>query len=470
MSHVAPPPAPRLYRVQEPQASAPAGEKTRYPAPMLLHLLACATEPAESAALDPVPWTHTRPALQETTPDGGTMRRAIIHLHSVLSHDACDDHEMADEPCLADLRAGLCDAAIDYAFMTDHPSDAAFTPFAELFSPQPGDELVDGVASRITCPSGHTVTWTAGIEDELMPVGLDRHVSEDPAENDRIYNNADEEAIAASIAAGAVVLQAHTEGQPLETLLERQSLGMSGVEMFNLHAMVDPTKREENLGLDGLSYLAAAGPFINAQSGAEPDLVFLAFYEEQTVSLERWDAMERLGPVLGTGGTDAHENALPMLMTDGERVDSYRRMMSWFSNYLIVEEDSPAGAEAALRARKSLVVFDVLGVPSGFDVSYEGSHWSANDVPIGGKFVLTCPTLAGDSPTDTSPPVITATVYKDGAPWQTGCGSWVVTDPGVYRVRVDIVPEHLRTALSEQADALVHAYPWVYSQGFRVGL
>ena len=178
----------------------------------------------------------------------------------------------------------------------------------------------------------------------------------------------------------------------------------------------------------------------------------------------------RGGAVYATGGTDAHENALPMEMTDGERVDSYRRMMSWFSNYLIVDEDSPAGAEAALRARKSFVVFDVLGVPSGFDVSYDEEHWSTTDAALGGELRVTCPTLAADSPTDTTEPAITSAVYKDGAPWKTGCGSWTITEPGVYRVRVDIVPEHLRTALSDQADALIHAYPWLYSQGFRIGL
>lgn len=437
---------------------------------MLLLLAACTPDPVDSVPAVPVPWTHTRPALHEEAPGGGALRRAIIHLHSPLSHDACDDHEMADEPCLADLRAGLCDAAIDYAFMTDHPSNAAYTAWTDLFSPQDGDELVDGVASRITCPDGKTVLWTAGIEDELMPVSLDRHVSEDGAENDRIYNNSDEEAFTQDIAAGAVVLQAHTEGKTLESLLERQTLGLSGVELFNLHAMVDPTKREEDLGLEALSYLTAAGPFINAASAAEPDLVFLAFYEEQTVSIARWDALNAVAPTFATGGTDAHENALPMQMTDGERVDSYRRMMSWFSNYLVVDEDSPAGAEAALRARKSFVVFDVLGVPTGFDVSYGDERWSGSDVPVGSDLSVTCPTLAADSPTDTTAPTITAAVYKDGKPWKTGCGSWTITEPGVYRVRVDIVPEHLRAALSDQADTLIHAYPWVYSQAFRVGL
>ncbi len=448
----------------------PASGATRYALRMLALYLACATDAATDAPAEPVPWTHQRPPLDELSPDGFDTRRAIIHLHSPLSHDACDDHEMEDAPCLADLRAGLCDDAIDFAFFTDHPSEAASTPFAELFNPQAEDEAVDGVASRVHCDSGHELLWLAGIEDELMPVGLDRHVSDDAAENDRIYNGSDAESFDAEIAAGGVVLQAHTEGQTTEVLLARQQLGLHGVEMFNLHAMVDPRKREDDLGLEALAYLTAAGPFISGTTTAEPDLVFLAFYQEQTVSLERWDALSRVAPTLGTAGTDAHQNALPMLMSDGERVDSYRRMMSWFSNYLLVDDNSPAAAEAALRAHRSYAVFDSLGTPNGFAIQYGDEYWSSRSAQLGQELVLRCPTLAANSPTDTSAPTVTAIVYKDGVPWQTGCGTWTVTDAGVYRARIDIVPEHLRTLLANMATELVHAYPWVYSQAFRIGL
>ncbi|MSQ01900.1 MAG: hypothetical protein EXR71_08410 [Myxococcales bacterium] len=437
---------------------------------MLALFLACVTDGATDAAAEPVPWTHQRPPLDELSPDGFDTRRAIIHLHSPLSHDACDDHEMEDAPCLADLRAGLCDDAIDFAFFTDHPAAAASTAFADLFNPQEGDEAVDGVASRLHCDGGHEVLWLAGIEDELMPVGLDRHVSDDPEENDRLYNGSDAETFAAEIAAGGVVLQAHTEGQTTEALLTRQQLGLHGVEFFNLHAMVDPNKREDDLGLEALDYLTAAGPFISGGTSAEPDLVFLAFYQEQTVSLNRWDALGAVGPTLGTAGTDAHQNALPMLMSDGERVDSYRRMMSWFSNYLLVDDNSPAAAEAALRASRSYVVFDALGTPNGFAVRYGDRYWSSPDAELGQTFAVSCPSLAANSPTDTHVPTITATVYKDGLPWQAGCGEWTVTEAGVYRVRIDIVPEHLRRDLAEVAADFVHSYPWLYSQAFRIGL
>jgi hypothetical protein len=450
---------------------------------MILLLLACA-DPPEELGTPPrpdVPWVLPRPALNQATADGRALRRAIIHLHSPISHDACDGHDMADEPCLADLRAGLCDAAIDVAFLTDHPSMAAEKSYEQLFNLQPGDELLaaDGsvatvetgaVASRMTCEDGHTVTVRVGIEDELMPVGLDRQVGDSAEENDTIYNEFTAESLAATLAAGAVPLQAHTEGKTLEELLERQSWGQAGTEIFNLHAMVDPTKREQDLGLEAMAYLTDAGPFIAGTTDAEPDLVFLAIYEEQAVSLERWDALNALAPSLGTGGTDAHENALPMPMSDGERVDSYRRMVSWFSNYLVVDADTPGAYETALVQRQTFLAFDVLGTPSGFDVAYEGQHFAVDSAPVGGELSVACPTVSAESPWQGEEYEVIAQIYRDGVEWQRGCGAFAVSEPGVYRVRVDIVPHHLAGFMGDLAPVLEHSYPWLYSQAFRIGL
>ncbi len=431
----------------------------------MLWLLGCAPDTLPDSGTGPatreVPWSRERAPLDESV-DQRDVLRSIVHLHSPLSHDACDGHETATEPCLADFRAGLCDAAIDVAFVTDHPSMAAEHSYEELFNLQEGDELVDGVASRMTCPSGHQVTFLPGIEDELMPVALDRHVASTAEENDALYNRYDAESLAASVAAGGIVLQAHTEGRTLDELLERQAWGQSGVEIFNLHAMVDPTKREEDLGLGGLDYLTAAGPFISGDNQAEPDLVYLAIYEEQTVSVQRWDALNAVAPSLGTAGTDAHQNALPMAMPDGERVDSYRRMVSWFANYLVPTDDSPAALDQALRDRQSYVVFDSLGTPTGFDFAYGDQHFAGAGAP-GGVLSVACPTLADSTPFMGEMPEISATLYRDGSPWSTGCGDHAVTEAGVYRVRVDIVPHHLAGFLGTATD-LVHAYPWIYSQ------
>ena len=444
---------------------------------MLVHLLACAV-PApslddSSAPAREVPYTHQRASLSEASPRGRAWKRGIIHVHSPYSHDACDGDPMPEgvvrEDCLADLRAGLCADAIDFAFLTDHPAQAAYQPYADLLLDRDDDAEVDGIAKRIQCDTGATTLWMPGIEDELMPIGLDRHVTEDAAENDRIYNNSDQEAFDADIAAGALVLQAHTEGQELDTLLQRQTMGLTGVEMFNLHAMVDPTKRQEDLGLDPYDWLAAISPWVTGGTDAEPDLVFLAFYQQQDVSIERWDALNLAGPMVGTAGTDAHENALPNPMADGERVDSYRRMMAWFSNILLVDGDSPAAYQDAVAAGRLFVAFEALGTPTGWDVAY-GDLEMGGTAPTGASLVVTCPTLAAESPQMGAAPEISVTVYQDGVPWQEGCGTFPIDEAGVYRAVATITPHHLRTFLDSEADSMIRPYPWLYSNAFRIGL
>ncbi len=444
---------------------------------LLLLALACAEAPADTAsdtAGTPtfVPWSRTRAPLQHTTASGRAWKRGIIHLHSPFSHDACDGDPMPDgvpdATCLAHLRAALCDAGEDFAFLTDHPAHAAFQPFATLLQPQGQDELLDGGrANRLRCDDGRTLLTLPGIEDELMPVGLDAHAAEVGAAADALYNGTDEATVAAEVAAGGTVLQAHTEQRPLEELLDRQAWGLSGVEIFNLHAMVDPDIREEALGLDAFGMLDAIAPFLAGQTDAEPDLAFLAFYQQQDVSLEKWDAMNAVAPTVGTAGTDAHENALPMLLSDGERVDSYRRMMSWFSNILLVDGDAYTDVEAALRAGRNLVAFEALGTPASFDVRY-GDLEMAGTGAAGGSLEVGCPTLAAESPQDGNVPTITVHVLKDGAPFAEGCGAHALTEPGVYRVRVDITPTHLTGFLGDQAASLVRAYPWLYSGAFRI--
>lgn len=456
---------------------------------MLLLLAACSGAPATGpdTAVDTahhdVPWAKQRPALAVTSPGGRAWKRGIIHLHSHYSHDACDNTPEVDgvfrEDCLADFRYGLCSTAMDFAFVTDHPSYAAEQPYQDLLLMRGDDEAVGGIANRMSCADSigdadHRVLLMPGIEDELMPVGLRRQVSEDPVEADRIYNDTDQEAFTEDMAAGAIVLQAHTEGQDLDTLLARQQMGLSGVELFNLHAMFDPNKREDDLGLDAYGYLDDLAPFITGGTLAEPDLAFLAVYQQQDVSLERWDALNAVAPTIGTGGTDAHENVLPNLASDGERFDSYRRMESWFSNILLVEDTAGDGLDAgdyqsALAAARGFVAFESLGTPGAWDVHY-GALEMGGTAPTGDTLVVSCPTLAADSPWSGEAPDIRVSVFKDGAPWQEGCGEWPVQEAAVYRAVAYITPNHLAGFLDDQAATLIHEYPWLYSNALRIGL
>jgi len=451
----------------------------------VVFLGACAQTPVNDTALSIVPWNAGFPTLADEIGfvGGFTPLRSIIHLHSPWSHDACDgagyvDGEI-DTACLADLREALCTTSIDVAYLTDHPSYAAFQPYEDLFFQQEGDTplTVDGVtiATQLNCESGHTAMWVPGIEDELMPVGLEAHAAETGDAADTLYNARTAATIEAVRAVEGVVLMAHTEGKALEDLIALQADGLQGVEIFNLHAMLDPTKREEDLGLDGLGWATAIAPFTSPDGTGEPDLMFAGFFEEQTVSLERFDALNALAPMVGTAGTDAHQNALPLVLRDGERGDSYRRMLRWFSNTLLAESKTPTAAKEALAAGRLYVSFEAFGTPSGLD--FYASTNQKERVEMGadcttcdtGSISLTCPSLSTHSPQDGSAlPTIDATVFKDGVIWQTGCGTWLLDGEGVYRGRIDITPTHLTAYLGDDPAPYLKPYPWLYTNAIRI--
>ncbi|MDG1483075.1 MAG: hypothetical protein P8R54_26035 [Myxococcota bacterium] len=453
---------------------------------LLILLTACAPEAPEdsvSSGSDTVPWSGSLVPTRDELPDvrGLSDRRGLIHLHSPYSHDACDGEPLIDgapnAPCLADLRAGLCATAMDFAYVTDHPTHAAAQTYSDLLFIQGDDVPVeqDGevVAKRMFCESGHSTLWMPGIEDELMPVGLHAHAGETPEQRDAIYRSGTVEALQAERDAGALVFTAHTEGRDRADLEMLVDAGLTGVEIFNLHAMFDPGIRSEDLGLDSLGWLKDIAPFTSADGTAEPDLFFLAVLSEQTPSIEHWDALQARGPVVGVAGTDAHQNVLPLLLRDGERGDSYRRMMRWLSNHLLVASDAPSDYDEALAAGRAYVAFEILGTPTGLDWSYHHNdttyEMGSRPDSTGGTLTLSCPTLTDSSPRGAAEPDIEATIFKDGEPWKQTCGEFTVEDPGIYRVRIDITPWHLEEFLGEEPAAWLTPRPWIYTNTITVG-
>ncbi|HEU4614198.1 MAG TPA: hypothetical protein VFS15_19020, partial [Kofleriaceae bacterium] len=308
--------------------------------------------------------------------------RAIVHLHSPYSHDACDGMPrdasgVPNEPCLEHLRAALCTDQIDFAALTDHDDTMADEDFATLFSMRDGDEAVmddngQQFASRITCEDGHHVSITVGGENDLMPIILHRHVTGTVQERHDIYNGTDAAAIAAMREAGAKIWVAHTEQHPTDQL---NTIAPDGIELYNLHANLDPDIREQYLGLDSAGAISAAVEFADTnEGGPEPDLALLGFLTPNQPALTRWNDLLAEGRhVPATAGSDAHENALPVTLADGERGDSYRRVLRWFSNIVLVANPGdPAAIEAALAGGRVFTLFEIMGTPEGFDVYATG--------------------------------------------------------------------------------------------------
>ena len=405
--------------------------------------------------------------------------RAIMHLHSPWSHDACDGNGLVDgqlnEVCLEDLRRALCETSIDVAYLSDHPNNGALQPFRELLLARDNDQVLEAegapIAARIACSKSHSTLWRPGFEDELMPLGMKQHTN--PADLDdghRLYNLATQESIDSHAAAGGFVSMAHTEGKSLEVLEGLVRHGLQGVELFNLHAMFDPTKRSEDLGLDPLGWASDIAPFTRPDATGEPDLFFLAVFEEQSPSIQKWDALQAIAPVVGFAGTDAHQNVLPIELRDGERGDSYRRMLRWFSNHLLVPTDqwppSPEVSDTALHQGRLYTAFEILGTPSGLDFYLEANNGEITEMGSSGQsgtIHAKCPSISNASPTNGVEPIVTATIFRNGEEWAQGCGSHPAAEPGSYRLKISINPLHLEDFLGQNPEEWLQSYPWVYT-------
>lgn len=441
------------------------------------------TDDTETDAVDTapvvqaVPWDRRLPVAQEAArpPRDLVALRGVFHLHSPFSHDACDgrgfEEGKLDTACLDDLRRGLCDTRFDVAFLTDHPDYGDAQTFEGMFHPREGDTWVregDAVGRLVDCGDGQRVLWRVGFEDELMPVGLDRHVDEDQATRHELLNQSDAQAVAAMQAAGGKVMLAHTEGRDLDKLKQLQDEGLHAVEVFNLHAMLGPDIRKDDLGLEPFGWLEDAGAFLQ-EGDVEPDLLILAALQAQPPSLARFDALIARGPMMATGGTDAHQNVLKTPMRDGERGDSYRRMLRWFSTTLLARGTSLTDVDEAVAARRAYVAFEILGTPSGLDFRLDapGGVVEMGGEGAPGTLVMTCPKLAAASPRGLQEPEVTVRVIRDGQVWQEGCGSWEA-GPGAYRAEVEMVPRHLADFLVDAPELAERAYPWVYTGAIRV--
>jgi hypothetical protein len=434
-------------------------------------------------------WDNTLPpasTIGTGSARGLTTARGIVHLHSPYSHDACDGMPrnasgMPNEPCLQSLRNALCTDRIDYAALTDHDDSMADEEFATLFNMRGTDTPVmngagQQIASRIHCENGHQVQVTVGGENDLMPIMFDRHVPGTAQERHAIYNGRSAPAIQAMRDAGALIWVAHTEQTTTEEL---RTYAPDGIEVYNLHANVDPDIRKDFLGLPASGAIANAVEFADTnEGGPEPDLALLSFLEPNMPALTRWNELLAEGRhVAATAGSDAHENALPILLADGERGDSYRRVLRWFGNIVLVADPKdPAQIEAALARGRVFAVFEIMGTPEGFDVHASGGGELGDTVTFNAThLIVKLPKVRGLDPTLPAPE-IRATVLRlnAGAVTTVASGSGPDLDvalpgPGAYRVEVSIVPRHLGPYLRDLGPAFAdRELPWIYTSAIYV--
>jgi hypothetical protein len=435
------------------------------------------------------------PAWQKGLPPSNVMgswrglqpARSIVHLHSPYSHDACDNMPrnplplgVPNEPCLTDLRTALCTDQIDIAALTDHDDTMSDEDFPTLFNMRGSDQAVmdpvtgDQIASRITCDDGHVVTVMVGGENALMPVMLHHHVPGTIMQRQAVYTAYDATSVQAFRDAGGLGWIAHTEQHPIADL---RMLLPDGIEVYNLHANIDPKIRGPYLNLDPAGAIDAVAQFVDSSAGhPEPDLALLSFLEVNQPAVTAWNQVLGDGRhVPATAGTDAHENAIPIQLADGERGDSYRRMMRWFANILLVQDPtSPTQIEAALGAGQMFVAFELLGTPQGLDIHAQTPNGQTVELggtaPVGSTLVVDVPAVLGLDP-KLPAPAIHATVLQVDATGahtvMTGDGPELdvpMSAGGAYRVEITMVPNHLGPYLGDLGPAFAQAeLPWIYA-------
>ncbi|MFN7951426.1 MAG: hypothetical protein U0610_06855 [bacterium] len=437
-----------------------------------------------AAACDPRTFPKDLPPSDELgSPRGYQIARSIIHLHSPFSHDACDNNGLpggvVNESCYQDLRYAMCELHIDFANLTDHPAHMDEFEFPDLLLPRGGDVIEDGpfgpVANHVSCDNGAAPILTVGFEDELMPYGMERHLAPDQPTRDQLYNDSSPATVSLlQGTAQAVAGIAHTESKPTDYLL---GLGMDSIEIYNIHANLDPDIRQEFLGLPPLDGGLALLPYIlNPTSVPVPDLSFLSYFVLSPIYFEKWNTLTAAGlHVTGTAGSDSHQNVLALTAPDGERMDQHRRLLKWISNHLLVSERSLDAEKDAARNERNFVVVEGLGSPVGYDFYATAG---GNTVGMGdtGAFVpgdttihVPLPTLHPSAPGGGPADLVTIKLKRvlpggldelvatsDDAPLD-----FAATEPGAYRAEIWMVPNHLLPHLGPTPDAYLVPTPWI---------
>ncbi len=454
---------------------------------LALCLLAASSCGKPTPQAPPPPWTPGvhYPSETQASARGFLDRRGLIHAHSAHSHDACDDKpKLADGgfdlDCLDDFRRDLCRVGHDFVFLTDHPTHYADVDYPDtmLLEPAKGDEPVlrDGrpVANRLSCGAdgGSRPLIIPGVEGELMPVGLERH----PRDRRGAYDTLTAPSIADLHDAGALVLIAHPENWTPERLM---ALPLDGFEMYNLHR-----NSFSNAGplADLLLNKIEKGDF---EGLPHPDALLTLYDLEEPKYLDTWGTVLARGArLVTTMGTDCHRNTFPQKLADGERLDSYRRMMGAFSNHLLVSPDERGGFDdralkAALKAGRLYGAFDFLGVPQGFDFfATEGGAakemGSAVSLARGVTLTVQLPTVTQLDPTAPPPQLVGKLWRAKEHGWDEvlslteGRQDYAVTQPGAYRFEVRMTPAHLKPFIGRRTDFIRKERPWVYSNAIHV--
>ena len=352
---------------------------------------------------------------------GYRLIRGQIHAHTSYSHDGCDEklgeEGILDQDCLTDFRNAACDTAMDFVCITDHDDFFAEYEFPEvlLYREDEGDELImrdgDPVANRVACPEGGESLFLAGTDNHLLAIGLERHAGETPDERYAVYGAKTIEAVETLRVNGALTASGYSDEWDVDLLY---SLPFDGFEVYN------PVT---NLRTNMAATAEMVAKMLTAPEDVPvPEIGIISIYQENEESLKRWAHLLQLRPVFSYIGTNAHQNVFKDPTSDGERLDSWRRLFHWYANYVLVPTDEELTDRVlidAIAAGRIYGIAEFLGYPADWD----------------------CYLTVGEE------------AHEMGA-----------------RVDYRIVPHHLRDWLGTDPDSLIFEHLWMYANPIFIGV
>ncbi len=341
-------------------------------------------------------------------------------------------------------------------------------PFEKLLLSQQGDTSVEGFGTQIgNCPDGFQPRLAAGYEGPVLALGMHKHLTSDNLT--ALYESKDISIAASLRAVGAVVGVPHTEDKDPAWLA---ALAPDLIEIYNIHANVDPKIRALSLGqAPFIPTTQLASYLLDPYSTLVPEMSFLGFLEIAPIYYTQWRKLLLAGIKVGIiSGTDSHENIFKQIMNDGERLDSHRRMMRLTTSHVLAPDISITSVQAALTAHRSYVVFEGLGTPIGFDFfasTNQNTFSAGTSLSYAPNIIITmvAPTLHSASPKG-PPPSISLKLYRIDATEDTLVASgssivWSVSSAGIYRGEVTIIPSHLAPWLTDFAYLAKQTFTWI---------
>ena len=470
----------------------------------------------------------------QASPDAGPVTyqiaRVALHVHSAISHDACDHHGTnggplvsLDQDCLDQLEAALCSQRIDIAFLTDHPRYMDSKPIEDdvLLRGRGEQPLRDAsgavIGAQLPCGTQMAPGWEG---THTMPLGLTRQLTDAESNaygthTDNTETLADMQAALATVhAAGGIYFTAHSEEPDLpETVLEQ--LQTDGMEWYNIHGNFIALLGGQGDLLTGPSPLAVITaikdlePFLLGGHAAA-DLAYLPLLKVHfpEVGLQKWTQVLGARFIAAGLGNDVHRNVSvaplckgavlmalcqaastlypnvltalaaggQLLLSDGERLDSYARVLRWLNNRALVTSMDIAAAREAMGRGRSYGVFAVLGEPG--PVSFQARAADGTLLQMGDSAPAAGATLLLRLPDPPAPDLGPQWTAQDAARAQLHAVLWrggeqvaafdtwsaavefPVDQPGRYWLEVRVVPRHL-DALAGGSDLTSAEYRWV---------